>query len=67
MDIVIKRTADWEALYIDGEKALENHSLPTYAIVEAMGYDYEDEYIPEDEVDLTTFPERLEGEKYDRT
>lgn len=60
MDITIKRTDDWVVLYIDGEKALENHSLRPEAVVEALGYSYDHEYIPEDEVDGDTFPERID-------
>lgn len=37
--IVRSGEGDWEALYIDGVKVYENHSIPTFILLEKLGVD----------------------------
>lgn len=41
MKVLIVRSGegDWEALYVDGVKAYENHSIPTEEIFRVLGID----------------------------
>jgi len=60
--ILSSEGGDWTALYIDGKKAIENHSLSEREVVEALGIDCEcrelsDEYLEESG---SNFPDTLE-------
>lgn len=35
--VAIVRSSDWEALYFDGIKTLEGHSIPLFDVFESLG------------------------------
>lgn len=49
---------DWEALYVDGRKIIENHSLSSTQVLDALGIEYERREVPEDPYG-DGFPETL--------
>ena len=66
MKIVIRECDDWVAVYKDGEKVEENHSVPLTRGLEALGIEFEVVDLFDQVSDLGTlpdgsdpFPERL--------
>lgn len=60
MKIHIIEADDWVAIYKDGVKVEENHSVPLTFGLEALGIDYTKEWVEVDVYDpMEHFPERL--------
>lgn len=55
---------DWEAVYIDGRKALEGHKIHLEDLIKELGHEYESKYVPayDDNIknyESTYFPDSL--------
>lgn len=65
MKVVILKVDNWEALYIDGEKVEENHSLNTCFVLEAIekAFEKDDDFSFESYMNESTeeawYPEKL--------
>ena len=46
-EVVLAKADDWTALYIDGVKAIENHSLSEAEIFEALGLNVREVWLDE--------------------
>ena len=66
MRIDIRECDDWVALYKDGKKVEEGHSVPLKHALEALGIEFNAVWLEVDEISITTpdgkdaFPEELE-------
>lgn len=50
---------DWEALYIDGRKMAEGHSIPRWELLACLDIKYTEEEVELDDVGMGEFPEEL--------
>lgn len=50
---------DWVAMYIDGRKVAEGHSLNEYQVLDALGVPYTSEEVDDDPYQDTPYPEEL--------
>ena len=58
--VIASDDGDWEALYLNGRKVREDHSLNWRFILEALGIPYSNSYVPVDPYDTdASFPETL--------
>jgi hypothetical protein len=55
---ILDNDSDWQALYVDGKKVIEGHSLSNGNVLKALGYRYEFVEVPE-EKGKAAFPDRL--------
>ncbi len=55
----LRAVDDWIAIYIDGKRAYEGHSIDPRTLLDIIGVDYSSEYIEPDEYDEVTieFPD----------
>ncbi len=56
MKISIYKVEDWQALYIDGKKVFENHTITPEDILDAMNIEYTSTYIDNFDVDADYIP-----------
>lgn len=66
--IVLREVDDWVAVYKDGERVYEGHSVTPWMLLEVLGIEHTRTYYEEDDYDVDTltlldgsdvFPERL--------
>jgi len=55
----VARSMDWCAVYVDGRKIVEGHSVSPFHLLEALGYKVSTIDLKEDEWGGTDFPEQL--------
>jgi hypothetical protein len=65
MKIEFVTASDWIAMYVDGVKVVDGHSLAYFHILDALGLPYEDaRYIEcDDEKEWINFAEKIEDVK----
>lgn len=52
-------SGDWVAMYVNGKKVAEGHSLDEYEVVEALGLTYTSDEISDEAAENGGFPEEL--------
>lgn len=58
--LVTSEAGDWTALYIDGQKVIENHSLNPHEVLEALGLPFT-RLVADEEAMGWVFPDRVEN------
>ena len=54
-DVILAKADDWTALYVDGKKVAENHSLSEREIFEALGITIREVWVDDDWLEQTGY------------
>lgn len=54
-DVILVKADDWTALYVDGKKIVENHSLTDKEIFDALGISIREIWVDDDWLDQTGY------------
>lgn len=55
-NVLLAKCEDWTALYLNGRKVIENHSLDETDILEALGITFEQVWVPDEWVEENGMP-----------